>query len=379
MNSSSGDERTEARRLVEASAWRTHLSENDLESTPEFEAWLSDGGNRQAWDRVQQGWDLFGEHATSPELLDLRRRALGTARSMGRQRWATRHPWIGRFHRATIAAGILVLAAGGAITFNLLSSDVYKTAAGERRVVTLADGSRVQLDSLTELHVHYSENARDLKLIKGQARFDVARDVQRPFSVAAAGRKVIATGTSFNVDLLSRNLYVTLIEGKVVILSQSATVPRAPGVQVPARPEAAATSDVVLANVAQPPQVVELEAGQQFALSESGEASVAPANVQQATAWQSGQIVVENEPLSSVIMRVNRYAAQPISVTDEKIAALRISGVFNTGDIAGFISTVTHYLPIKAEQSGDVIHLSSTVPGAGASDPSDGRVIKQGP
>ena len=360
MNDSSDNDKSSALRLVEASAWQTRLWENDLESTPDFEAWLiSHPGNRQAWNRVQQSWDLFGEHATSPELLDLRRRALGKIRGMGRERWATRYPWISRFGRAAIAAGVLILAVGGAITFKVFSPDVYRTGAGERRVVTLADGSQVQLDSLTELHVSYSERARDLQLVKGQARFDVAHDVERPFAVVAAGKKVVATGTAFNIDLLGNSLFVTLIEGEVVVLPQTASVLHiAPAVSSP--PQAGSALPKAAPSTPKPRiEPIELQAGQQLAISEDGEATVAPASVQRTTAWQSGQLVFENETLSSVVRRVNRYSTRPIALTDEKVASLRLSGVFSAGDVDGFVSTVTHYLPVEAEYSDDGIYLSA--------------------
>lgn len=354
------NDRTDARRLVEAAAWRTHLTETDQESTPAFEAWLvAEDANQRAWERVQQSWNSIGEQATSPELLDLRRKALSQARAVSSKRWLAATSF-NRYRHAAIAAGLCLLVVGGLVAANIIGADTYRTAAGERRVVRLSDGSRVQLDSLTELRVDYSKRARELKLLKGQARFDVAHDVERPFSVLAAGQKVVATGTAFNVDLLDRNLFVTLIEGKVVIVPQAAPSRPAPtlietsasrsGSEIAQRPPPRAAVRV---------RRIELAAGQQFAVAENGASIVAVANVQRATAWQSGQLVFDDEPLSSVVARVNRYAARPLSLADERTAALRISGVFNTGDVDGFVSTITHYLPIEAEQIGEDIRLSA--------------------
>jgi len=67
--------------------------------------------------------------------------------------------------------------------------DTYRTALGERRAVTLADGSQITLDSSSEVMVRYSANARALTLVRGQARFDVTHDVERPFTVTANGRR----------------------------------------------------------------------------------------------------------------------------------------------------------------------------------------------
>lgn len=363
MNHSSLNDKTLEQRHAEASAWQVYFWENDLNSTPDFESWLmSHEGNRRAWSRVQHRWKLLGEYTTSPELLDLRRRTLGKVRSMGQRRWANRFPSIGRLHRTAVAAAILILVAGGAVTYKIFGPQVYQTGAGERRVVTLADGSKIQLDSLTKLRIKYSERARNLELIKGQARFDVARDVQRPFSVLAAGQKVIATGTAFNVDLLNRNLFVTLIEGRVVVLSETAAVAKNPSVVSSSSATGSSPSKITPSIPKPESKLIELEAGQQLTIGESGAVKVAEVNVQQTTAWQSGQIVVEDEPLSAVVARVNRYSPRPVTLADEKIALLRISGVFNTGDVDDFILGVTRYLPVKAEQGDDGIYLSSTEP-----------------
>jgi transmembrane sensor len=335
VSPSPADQKTAARRLVEASAWRTHLTEIGAESSAGFEAWLAaDSRNRDAWDRVQKPWDLFAEEATSPELLELRRKALAQVRDAGRKRWSKSN-----WQTFAIAAGVGIVSIAGFLTWTLAGPDVYRTGIGERRVVGLADGSRVQLDAGTELRVRYSERGRDLELAKGQARFDVARDVERPFSVLAAGQKVIATGTAFNVDLLGKDLFVTLIEGRVAVVP----------------PPARAVSDT--RNATTP---LELTVGQQLRISAGGSSSITPANVQRATAWQTGRLIFDDEPLSSVIVRINRYAVRPLIVADERAASLKISGVFDAGDTDGFIATLTRYLPVSADFSdADTVQLNS--------------------
>jgi transmembrane sensor len=235
--------------------------------------------------------------------------------------------------------------------------DVYRTAAGERRVVTLEDGSQVQLDALTVLRVDYSERARDLKLVVGQARFDVAHDVQRPFSVLAARQKVVATGTAFNVDVVGRDLLVTLIEGSVVILPQDEPSRDAVGALTRAAPSAAAGADGPRPGEPPRPAPVELSAGQQARISANGHSTVTPANVQRALAWQSGQLIFDDETLLSAVARINRYSARPAVVVGEGAAEMRFSGVFNSNDADGFLSTITHYLPVEALREGEMVRL----------------------
>jgi transmembrane sensor len=322
----------ETSRIAEAAAWRVRLAENDLESSPELAAWIAeDARNAAAWEQVQDQWTVFGEHATAPEIIDLRCRALAHAHEAGRGRWV-RSKRFAIAHRLGIAAGILVVAIGGLLVWTQQPDD-YSTRAGERRVVTLADGSQVALDSRSEVKVRYSAHARELTLTSGQARFDVAHDLERPFSVTADGHKIIATGTSFNVDLFGPSVLVTLIEGHVVVSSE-------PTFNQPA-------------NIDSQIDRIILDAGEQVVFSPQAPPSVAHVNLGQATAWENGEVVFENDPLPIVVARINRYARHEVVIADTQTSELRISGVFHTGDIDGFVSTIAAYLPVRADKSAD--------------------------
>src|SRR5262249_2994594 len=116
------------------------------------------------------------------------------------------------------AIGVIAAALIGLVSWPMLDGvDVYRTGFGERRFWRLAGGSRLSLDAQTAVKVQYSSDFRALRLLRGQARFDVAHDARRPFQVQAGDRAVLATGTAFNVDLLGDQLYVTLLEGHVKV------------------------------------------------------------------------------------------------------------------------------------------------------------------
>jgi transmembrane sensor len=332
------NESGETSRLAQAAAWRVRLAENDLEGCPELSDWLNaDAGNVAAWKQVQDDWALFEDHATSPEILELRSAALAHAHEAGRGRWV-RSRRFASAHRLGIAAGILILAAGGLFAW-MKQPDVYSTRPGERRIVTLADGSQIELDSRSEVRVAYSTHARELTLTKGQARFDVVHDFERPFSVTADGHEVIATGTSFNVDLFGPTLLVTLIEGRIVV---SPT----PALSDPTKVEI-------------PLPRITLDAGEQVVFAPKSPPSVARVNLGQTTAWENGEIVSENDSLTTVVARVNRYAQHAVVIGDSETADLRISGVFHTGDIDGFIGTIVAYLPVRADKDADgTTHLT---------------------
>ena len=306
--------------LSEAASWRVRLTEDGSAATPEFEAWRSLSPDHQrAWAAVDSPWQYLGDQRSAPELIAVRSAVLERARRAGQARWGNRqaHP----LRRLASVAAVAALAAAAGVLYLSERPTVYQTHLAERRVVTLDDGSTLSLDSQSEVAVRYTRNARELVLVRGQARFDVAHDAERPFSVEAADRKVIATGTSFDVDLVNHQVIVTLIEGHVLVLDKQAS-----------------GSGVA-------PEGVKLDAGERLVAAPHAAPSVQHVNVERATAW--------HETLASAIERVNRYARHSIIVEDPAAAALRFSGVFNETNTQAFIESVTRYLSLEQETRAD--------------------------
>jgi transmembrane sensor len=329
-------ERT-ARRIAEAVAWHAYLHESELTSTPDFESWLKDRANAYVWGQAVSVWDFLGDQAKEPELVSARTRALlAVKRAMAQRRaiWSWRGAAV-----AVAAAGLLILV--GIQGYNWVSSPAdYTTGFGERRIVRLEDGSRISLDSDSEVTVRYTRYSRSLHLLKGQARFDVAHDVERPFSVVARDRKVVATGTAFNIDLTRPNVAVTLIEGHVVVLDATGD---AQSVQFTAKKL----------------PLVELHAGQELVAANDKASVVKDVDIKHVTAWVSGQLVFSNETLSDVVERVNRYSATPIVIADSDLANEKVSGVFNVGDVPGFLDIITQTLPLSvSDDQRGIITLS---------------------
>ena len=307
-------------RLERAIAWRLRMAESRSESCAGLEEWLAaDERNVVAWHQVQTPWEILGDHATTPAVIHLRRAALAHAHGFtgpSPKRW--------RVAVLGLSAAAVILTLGIALLWQTAPHyDVYRTKAGERRTETLSDGSEITLDSNSEVRVHYTKSSRELVLAHGQALFNVAHDVLRPFSVAADRQSIVATGTSFNVDMLGSQLLVTLLEGHVIVV---------PG---PA-----------LARI-------DMDAGEQLLIAPSLPPSITHVNADHAVAWEKGRLVFQDEPLASVVRRVGRYSEHPIVIADEATANLRISGVFREGDVEGFVSTVVSYLQVRAEHESD--------------------------
>jgi transmembrane sensor len=310
--------------LEEAAGWRLRLTRDpSLGSSAEYLRWCSDPRNAGAREAVGKAWASVGAVDTAPEMLELRRQALARLHRAGASRWGMRKM------RAGAAAAALVIGVIGAaaLYLNLHLPTYYKTDIGERRIVALPDGSRISMDSDTTVHVTYQKMARSITLDRGRSRFDVAHDSSRPFTVTVGPQTVVAVGTSFDVERLQSRVLITLIQGQVVIKGT----------------EAAATK----ATTRQAQDSIALKAGEQLVVSRNMRPAIVAADLQVARAWEAGRLLFRDEPLGDAVARVNRYTAHPIKI-DPSIASIRISGVFNAGDIGSFVSGVTGYFPVQA-------------------------------
>lgn len=323
--------------LETAAGWRMRMDEPGwtLADEQALDAWLAeDAMHEDAFARTGEVFGFFEEHAAAPEMMRARRDAIDRAQRQAGGRWAGPRGWFVRMPApAKIAAGIAAAAVLGAGIYPLVDGKaVYATGFGERRVVTLADGTKLALDGQTKIVVRYTKGAREVKLVSGQARFDVATDPLRPFKVAARNETVAANGGAFNVDASAPILCVTLISGQATVLGAEA---------LHAKP-------------------VELHTGEQ--LVATAQPQVTKASITRATAWQNGKLIFDDEPLAEAAARVNRYSEKKV-VVQGAATSQRVSGVFDAGDVDAFVEAVTYYLPVKAAKADNQIVLQGAAAG----------------
>lgn len=325
----------EQARLETAAAWWARLKDEPaLELSSEFLAWVSEPKNCRALQAIETMRAALDEHKAAPTIVDMRRAALTSFRNASLKRWGPRRLFV------QAAAAVLVLALAGAAAWQFIGPKTYATDVGERRVVELSDGSRIFLDSDSEVEVRYTRAARAVTLDRGRARFDVAHDVSRPFAVTAGAETVVAVGTSFDVEKLGGTVLVTLIQGHVLVKN--------------------AAGDTMHAF---PRPIVPLASGQQLIAARDTPPIVAKANLDAATAWEAGHLVFLGERLGEAVQRVNRYTDHPIAV-DPSAASIKVSGVFNAGDASTFVAAITAYFPIEATTSDDNTILLQRRPSA---------------
>jgi transmembrane sensor len=96
--------------------------------------------------------------------------------------------------RWTLAAALALVAIGGWLSWMRVHAMQFATDVGEQRVVKLADGSTVHLNTRSKISVKLSDTEREVTLDDGEALFTVERDAQRPFTVHSGNLTVRALG-----------------------------------------------------------------------------------------------------------------------------------------------------------------------------------------
>jgi len=181
--------------------------------------------------------------------------------------------------------------------------------------LTLPDGSVAEYSAGTRLTLDFSPATRRVSFSDGQAHFDVAHDVGRPFIVTAGGLAVRAVGTAFAVQVNANSTDVLVTDGRVSV-NPSAT-------------PTTGASGTPLAFV---------DAGQAIAVqtSPTGETlsvrSLPTAETPGRLAWRQRRVEFSATPLAEVIAVVNRHNRVQFSITDPVVAQTPLSGVFRLDD-----------------------------------------------
>ena len=206
--------------------------------------------------------------------------------------------------KSAAGAGLL-LPVGWALTqrtsWQSWSAD-YRTAIGERRSLTLSDGSELTLNTETALDVVFDDRQRGVRLYRGEAFLRTNKESARPFITTTAQGGIRAQDAEFAVRCLPQATAVTVTRGSIVVSPRAGPSPQ------------------------------RIEQGKQCHFTAQAIASVSeiPAN---ALAWRNGELVVDNWPLATFVAELGRYRPG-ILRCDSAVAALKVSGVFqldNTG------------------------------------------------
>lgn len=233
--------------------------------------------------------------------------------------------------RRALTWGGSVIAAGVAgLAFTLQAPRAQATQRGEIRLIPLADGSTMTLNTDSAARIRYRDDRRLVELLRGEAFFSAALDADRPFVVEVAGRRLTTPGGAFRVSRLpDLPVEVTVQNGQ---LSLSTGAPR--------------------------PVVV--GANTRTALGDGSPAvhRVSAREVERDLAWREGKIAFQGETLAQAAQAFARYGEPTLTIADPELAREPITGLFAANDPAGFSRAIAAALGATTTRQGQEIVLA---------------------
>lgn len=218
------------------------------------------------------------------------------------------------------------------------SDQVIASTVGERRKITLPDGSHVMLDTDSAISIRVTARERRVFVLKGRASFAVAHDPFRPFRVATDAMTVTAIGTDFDVSTTARTRSVTLVHGRVSV-----------------------TPFHLRENVKG--RSFMLSPGQQMTLTRSGVIEqFKTVDLASTTAWRQGRLEFTQVLVADAIAQANRYSTLKIRLLDPTIGSEQFDGSFRVGQTADLANALCEYFDLKiARTSPGEIFLDRSV------------------
>jgi ferric-dicitrate binding protein FerR (iron transport regulator) len=213
---------------------------------------------------------------------------------------------------AASVAFLIILVTGAFFITNILRQrsvsiawNEKRTAMGEKIIVTLLDGTKITLnaDSKLKYPVRFGEESREV-FLEGEAYFEVNHDDYKPFIVHTGNVLTIDLGTKFNVCAFpnEESITVSLEEGKVEVSTGASGTKK---------------SDVFLSPT------------QQLVYNKENETNkIEEFDLQKVIGWKDNILVFDNEPLSKVLVPLERYFGVKFEIADQSLANRTIKANF---------------------------------------------------
>lgn len=281
----------------EAFDWMIRLNEatESPELRTEFEIWLnSTPEHARIWDKTCLMWTYMGEASHFERIRPVVRPVQRRSRRTGKI-----------FAMAAGAVMSLCLAYIAVPMVQLRFEADYQTGIAETRTLTLDDGTRVLLGPASAIASDFSTRERNVRLLAGEAYFDVVRDENRPFHVLSRDLDVKVLGTAFNVRVSDIGTEVGLEHGSV----------EASGVIASHR----------IDEVLKPGELVTVD-------RETGQTIKEEMPLADIGAWRGGRLIAVDATIGSVIEQIRRYHPSWIAVPGNALAKQKVTGVYNLND-----------------------------------------------
>lgn len=294
----------------EALHWLIALEDkpDDADVAAAFEAWLArSDDNVKAWSEARHVWNVLGE---AHEAHTSRRgsvQPIVSAPRRARRSWGT-----GYITTSVIGAAAICVAVLFQPDINIWLRADYTTGVAQTREIRLDDGSVAYLGADSAIDVAFDQASRSVRLLSGEAYFEVEPDAGRPFRVDAGDVDTTVLGTAFDVRMMAEGTSVAVNQGRVAVASSNAAE-----------------------ELGGP-----LEAGDWVHVSRAGKVERGKDAPDLAGGWRSGMLVVKDRSVGEVVDAIGRYYPGKIVLADSAIAGQRITGVYNLNEPIGALTAV---------------------------------------
>jgi transmembrane sensor len=310
----------------QAARWHTRIGRRlTVVQRQAFETWIANPVNAREFNAQRYLLDVLMELKGRPctDLLD----SVGEAKPA--RSWAV---WTSS---AVTAAVVLMVAVGWSVLRTKgYVAQTYRSVTGEVRNVVLPDGSVVGLDTQTELEWVGSPSDRRVRLIRGEAYFQVVHDASRPFRILLAHSQVQVLGTRFDVyQMADGDVRVSVMSGLVAVEALDG------GQGVPSWSRS-------------------LTSGQQIEYSPVGlvadvHSIVAPKVIR----WREGMMETQGEPLKDFVSDISRYTTERIVIADPRAATQQVGGAFSVRNVNATLDRLSHIAPVTVTHEQDEVIL----------------------
>jgi transmembrane sensor len=313
---------------TEAALWAARLEGGTLDAADRnaLDAWLA------ASPAHRTALSLYCQFSAD---LEVQLPALVAAGRVALPAPAPRRTWSLKLLTSSAFAAVAAIALAVVLT-RPAAPEAHATAVAQRQTVTLADGTRIELNARTQLTVALGSAERRVRLASGEAFFQVAKDASRPFHVETPAGTVRVTGTSFNVLAESASaLDVTVLEGSVAVSPAASTAFRV-------APFALTASDHL-----------SLRSGSGGIVNKLSAATLA-----NTLAWRQGAVVFDDVPLAEALARFAHYHDRRITASPD-VASLRLSARCQLDDLDGFFATLAELKPVQVTRDASGAYVVS--------------------
>jgi transmembrane sensor len=306
----------------EAATWLVRLQgAHGPEFEESFRRWYeADPAHAAAFDRISRSYADAGL---------LRQSEFGRQRSLeAPDATAHRQP---RYALAAALAVVLLVPAGVLLVsenltpFRQTHAILLVTSVGEIRQVKLDDGSKLTLDTDSEVKIELTRSERRAVLRQGRIRLEVAAD-PRPFLVESDQSEVSTRQGVLDIELSDGRSRIEVLAGTAAVSPRSVDRRSA---NIPVR-----QGEAIVTRGSGTPEKYRLSAA--------------------SPDWTNGMLQFDATPLTEAAARANRYSDRKILVADE-LRKLRVTGAYRAGDISGLARSLAAAFGLKVERtsSGD--------------------------